>query len=394
MTLFAIGISYKTAPVEVREQLAVAPTRLAETAQQLKIFGDLSEIVLVSTCNRVEIYGVASRPDVIESLLELLARGKTDVRPFTYIHMGDDAARYLFSVASGLDSMVLGETEITGQIKNAYEVAQRAGLTGRVTNCLFQKALQTAKAIRTKTQIGRGATSVGSVAVQLAEKIFGTNFNERTVMIIGAGKMGEACIRHLAKKGLQSIIVANRTIENAEPLAKEVGGRAVNYMDDGLAVMREADIVISSTGCPETILDREDVEAVMRYRPHRPLFLIDIAVPRDIDVEVQGLENVFLYNIDHLEKLIQANVRLREQELIRCREIIEEFTAELAAKLNHGAKPAGCPAPHHFTDNETILAVGPKGTVGTGNGCQDPATYPPAARQTLTMERPTTCTHL
>ncbi len=150
---------------------------------------------------------------------------------------------------------------------------------------------------------GAGATSVGSVAVQLAEKIFAGDFHDKTVMIIGAGKMGEACIRHLVKKGVRSIIVANRTLAHAQELAQDFGGRAVNYMDDGLAVMREADIVVSSTGCPETILDRADVEAVMRQRPNRPLFLIDIAVPRDIAGEVQEVENVFLYNMDDLEQV-------------------------------------------------------------------------------------------
>ena len=202
-----------------------------------------------------------------------------DVSPYIYLHTGEAAARHLFAVASGLDSMVLGETEITGQIKTAYETALAAKLTGRIINGLFQRAFQVVKAIRTKTLIGRGATSVGSVAVQLAEKIFSGDFKDKTVMIIGAGKMGEACIRHIAKNGVKSIIVANRSMESAEALAREFGGRAVNYMDDGLAAMVGADIVVSSTGCPETILDREDVEAVMRQRPNRPLFLIDIAVP-------------------------------------------------------------------------------------------------------------------
>ena len=187
---------------------------------------------------------------------------------------------------AGLDSMVLGETEITGQIKTAYEAARAANLTGRIINGAFQRAFQVVKAIRTKTQIGRGATSVGSVAVQLAEKILGGDFHDKTVMIIGAGKMGEACVRHIAKKGIGSIIVANRSLEHAQELAREFGGRAVNYMDEGLAAMCGADIVVSSTGCPETILDMEDVQVVMRQRPHRPLFLIDIAVPRDIAAEV------------------------------------------------------------------------------------------------------------
>jgi glutamyl-tRNA reductase len=304
-------------------------------------------LVLLSTCNRVEIYGVADQPADLARLPALLSRTDVDVSPYVYVHSGADAARHLFAVASGLESMVLGETEITGQIKIAYEAARSALLTGRVLNAAFQRAFQVVKAIRTKTQIGRGATSVGSVAVQLAEKILGGNFNDKTVMIIGAGKMGEACIRHIAKKGIRSVIVANRTLEHAQELAREFGGRAVNYMDDGLAAMREADIVVSSTGCPETILDREDVDAVMRHRPNRPLFLIDIAVPRDIATEVERLENVFLYNIDHLEQLMRENVRLREQELASCHEIIGQHTAALMARLETapGSIPAAAPAP-------------------------------------------------
>jgi len=343
--LFATGISFKTASVELRERLAIIPSRLAEAAARLKREGDLSEVVLLSTCNRVEIYGVAARSQGLDGLLDLLARpgAETAVGSQAYLHTQEEAVRHLFSVASGMDSMVLGETEITGQVKTAYETAQAAKLTGPITNRLFQKALQTAKAVRTQTQIGRGATSVGSVAVQLAEKIFGAKFGAKTVMIIGAGKMGEACVRHLAKKGAGAVIVANRSIESARELAESIGGRAVNYMDDGLAAMREADIVVSSTGCPETILDREDVEAVMRYRPGRPLFLIDIAVPRDIAAEVEKVENVFLYNIDHLQALIAENVRLREQELEHCRAVIQAQTVELMAKLKEPARkaPAG-----------------------------------------------------
>jgi glutamyl-tRNA reductase len=336
--MFVTGISFKTAPVALREQLAVAPSRLLETAARLKEQGGLSEVALVCTCNRVEIYGVAESADQAAALLASLARTPVDIAAYVYVHREEAAARHLFSVASGLDSMVLGETEITGQIKNAYEASRGAKLTGRVLNCAFQRAFQVVKAIRTKTQIGRGATSVGSVAVQLAEKIFGGDFHDKTVMIIGAGKMGEACIRHIAKNGISSLIVANRSIAHAEELAREFGGRAVNYMDDGLTAMMEADIVVSSTGCPETILDREDVELVMRQRPNRRLFLIDIAVPRDIDPGVQRVENVFLYDIDDLEKMVAENVRTREQEMGPCRQIIEEHTAALMAKIHEPAR--------------------------------------------------------
>lgn len=341
--MFVAGISFKSAPVALREQLAVTPSRLIETAARLKSLGGLSEIVLLSTCNRVEIYGAAPSAEGLVGLLASLSRTEVDLSEYAYVHAGADAARHLFAVASGLNSMVLGETEITGQIKTAYEAAREAKLTGRVINCAFQRAFQVVKAIRTNTQIGRGATSVGSVAVQLAERILGSDFNAKTIMIIGAGKMGEACVRHIAKKGVKSIIVANRSLEHAQELAREFGGVAVDYMDDGLTAMCEADIVVSSTGCPETILDREDVEYVMGRRAHRPLFLIDIAVPRDIAADVDELENVYLYNIDHIERLVNENVRLREQELARCQEIIEEHTAALLAKLNDAAARLNSP---------------------------------------------------
>lgn len=333
MKLFVAGLSYKTAPVELREQLAVAPSKLGCRACRLKVVGGLDEVVLLSTCNRVEIYGVA--PVVngnIKSLFQLLAAFPCDVRDHLYVHEDGEALRHLFAVTSGLDSMVIGETEITGQVKQAYEAARQARLTGRHLNRAFQKAMQAAKDIRTRTGIGRGATSVGSVAVELAEKIFGKTLPQQRVIIIGAGQMGEACLRHLAKRGASSIIVSNRSFDRAEALAGEVGGRAVRF-DDRHAALVEADIVISSTGCPQTILDRVDVEEIMRARRQRPLFLIDIAVPRDVDPDVQSLANVYLYNIDDLETIVRANVRHREQELALCRAILDRRAAALRAQL-------------------------------------------------------------
>jgi len=199
--------------------------------------------------------------------------------------------------------------------------------------------LQTAKEIRTETGIGRGATSVGSVAVELAERIFDGNLGTRTVMIIGAGKMGEACVKHLAKKGARSVLVANRSFERAEHLAAEFGGRAVRF-EDCLSAIAEADIVVSSTGATQTILHRSQIASILPSRGHRPLFLIDIAVPRDIDADVQQLDNVFLYNVDHLENLVRENVRHREQELARCEAIIEDRSSALLAKVAAALEPS------------------------------------------------------
>jgi glutamyl-tRNA reductase len=332
--IFVAGMSYKTAPVEVREQLAVPTSRLRCCGCRLQIGGALSEVVLVSTCNRVEIYGVADEvPRSSEALFRLINPAAANLEPHLFLHEGAEAVRHLFSVTSGLDSMVLGETEITGQIKQAYQAASDAKLTKAVLNRVFQKALQTAKEIRTKTQIGRGATSVGSAAVELAEKIFGSVPGKQTIMIIGAGKMGEACVKHLAKKGNRTVIVSNRSFERAEALAAEFGGKAVR-LDDCFSTMVDADIVVSSTGCPGAVLHREEIETVMKSRRNRRLVLIDIAVPRDIEPEVQSVDGVYLYNIDDLEALVRENVRHREQELAQCQAILERQTAEVLAKVS------------------------------------------------------------
>jgi glutamyl-tRNA reductase len=333
MSVFVAGLSYKTAPVALREQLAVAPSKLGCHGCRLRVVAGLDEVVLLSTCNRVEIYGVA--PTVngnVKSIFQLLAKFPCDVREHLYVHEGEQALRHLFTVASGMDSMVLGETEINGQIKDAYERAHSAGLTGKLLNRAFQKAFSAAKTIRTKTKIGQGATSVGSVAVELAEKIFRHDLSQQTVMIVGAGKMGEACVRHLAKKGAQSILVSNRSFDRAQTLAAEFNGQAIRF-DDCLPAMADVDIVVSSTGCPETILHREQIEKLMTARRNRPLFLIDIAVPRDIDPDVQQIENVYLYNIDDLEAIVRANVRHREHDLAHCFEIIEAQAAALMRKI-------------------------------------------------------------
>jgi glutamyl-tRNA reductase len=331
MKVFVAGLSYKTAPLELRERLAVSPSTPRCSGCRLKIGGDLEEVVLLSTCNRVEIYGVASKVNGnVHGLFRHLGPGRHDIEPYLYIHEGNDAVRHLFSVASGLDSMALGETEITGQLKRAYQNAHASKLTGRILNRAFQTALQTAKEIRTTTQIGRGATSVGSIAVTLAGNIFGGDLSKKTVMIIGAGAMGEACVRHLSKKGARSVLVSNRSFERAEDLANEFGGHAIHF-DACLSAMIEADIVVSSTGCPQTILRTGQIKRVMSARRNRPLFMIDIAVPRDIDADVQHLDNVYLYNIDHLAALARENVRLRERELSRCHEIITKRAHEVMA---------------------------------------------------------------
>jgi glutamyl-tRNA reductase len=333
MKIFVAGLSYKTAPVELREKLAVHASRLHCHGCRLKIRANLSEVVLLSTCNRVEIYGVTSNVNgnVHNIFQHLSASVDSDISPYIYIKEGSQAVHHLFSVAGGMDSMVIGETEITGQVKQAYQTAQQAKLTGRVLNRVFQTALQTAKEIRTQTQIGRGATSVGSVAVELAERIF-KDLADKTVLIVGAGKMGESTVKHLAKRGAKSVLVSNRSFDRAQALAEEFGGRAIRF-EDCLTAMSEADIVVTSTGCPHTILHRAEIEQVMPARRNRPLVLIDIAVPRNIAPDVQDINNVYLYDVDDLEVIVQENVKHREQEVARCRSIIDERTEAVLAKL-------------------------------------------------------------
>ncbi len=341
MNLFVAGLSYKTAPVGVREKLAVHPSRLRCSGCLLKLTSGLSEVVLLSTCNRVEIYGVGERLSRnLHKLFQTLAgHSDVDFTPHLYVKEGRAAVEHLFAVAGGLDSMVLGETEIAGQVKQAYQAAHEAKLTGRIMNRLFQTALQTGKEIRTHTGVGRGATSVGSVAVELAERIFDRNLSAKTVMIIGAGKMGEACVKHLAKKGARSVLVSNRCYDRAVGLAREFGGQAVRF-EECLKGMAEADIVVSSTGCPHTILNRAGIAQVMATRRNRPLFMIDIAVPRDIDADVQQLDGVYLYNVDHLEAIVRENVKARQQELLTCHSIIAERAAEFLAKIASRREPA------------------------------------------------------
>jgi glutamyl-tRNA reductase len=333
MKLFVAGVSYKTTPVELREILAVKQSEIAGKSRRLKSHSELDEIVLLSTCNRVEVYGVAGgSTHCLDSLFQLLSDGQLDFSRSVYVHENLDAASHLFRVASGLDSLVLGETEITGQVKNAYEIARTAGLTGPVLNRTFQTAFQTLKSIRTQTNIGRGPTSIGGVATELVGKIFGDNLTNRKVMIIGAGQMGESCIRHLAKKGAKSIVISNRSFPRASDLAEEFGGRALPF-DRCLQAIADVDIVVAATACPKMLLRRSDLEDLLSARKNRPLFLIDLSVPRNIDPEIECLENAYLYNIDDFQAIVTENERSRRKDLAICERIVRAQAESLMAKL-------------------------------------------------------------
>src|SRR5438105_303578 len=333
MKLFVAGVSHKTAPVEVREQLAVTSSHLVDAAEVLKLFGYLDEAVLLSTCNRVEIYGTTRQSiDSIKPALQLLSSEPVDLDPYIYVHKDAEAARHLFSVAAGLDSMVLGETEITGQIKNAYEIAREAGLTGPVLNRLFQKALQTTKEIRTRTAIGRGTVSIKSAAVELIEKAFSNDLANKSVMVIGAGEMAERSVQLLVKKGVRSIFVSSRSFDRAIDLATRCGGDAVCF-GDCLFEMRDVDVVVTATSSGQTLLVLDDIENLMKARRNRPLLLIDLSVPRNIDPAIGQLDNVTLYNIDDLDALARQGAHARERELATCHQIIEAHVAALVERL-------------------------------------------------------------
>ena len=332
MELLCLGLNHKTAPVEVRERFAVGSNKLGEAANELKNLNGVSEGLVVSTCNRTEFYLVAETADqtfpLLESHLVSKASLNADVDPHFYRMEKSDAARHLCRVVSGLDSMMLGETEIFGQVKQAYQAALEAGATAGVLNRVFQRAFGVGKKVRTDTSIQEGSTSVGNVAVDLAEKIFG-HLKNSEVMILGAGEMSRITAQSLVSRGARSIFVSNRSFDRAEELASEMGGQAVRF-DDWQTVLAKVDIVISSTGAPHAIVQRADVEKVRRARKFRPLFFIDIAVPRDIDPAVGEIEEVYLYDIDTLEQLAEEARKRRLKQIEECEKIID---AELA-KLN------------------------------------------------------------
>ncbi len=329
MQLLALGINHKTAPVELREQAAFAPEILATALRDLTARGVCDEAAIVSTCNRTEVYcGTIHGPELaaLEWFCEYLNLDAAAIQPFVYQHPDEDAVEHVFRVAAGLDSMILGEPQILGQIKDAFAAAHKAGATGKMLNRLFQQTFSVAKTIRTDTAIGASAVSVASAAVTLAKQIF-NELSEQTVLLIGAGDMIELCARHLAEHGIGKVIVANRTQERAELLAREYGAEAISLaeMPDRLS---EADIVISSTASQLPILGKGTVERALKARRRRPIFMIDIAVPRDIETEVGDLNDIYLYTVDDLRDVVEENIKSRQEAAKEAEKIIDIKVAE------------------------------------------------------------------
>ncbi len=321
--IFVIGLNHKTAPVALRERLAFAPASLPGMLAQLRAVAQLEECLVLSTCNRVEIYGaVPALNGSVARVQEFLRRhsGVDGLEPHLYVLQQPQSIEHLFAVASGLESMVLGEGEILGQVKQAYETARAAGTTGRTFNVLFQKALNAAKEVRTLTGIGRGSLSVGSTAVALARKIFG-DLSRHQVLMVGAGKMSRQVLASLTAQGARELLIANRTVERARELTASCNGTALSL--DALAWgLQRADIVISSTAAPQPVVTSELVRRVMGLRHQRPLFMIDIAVPRDVEPSAGHLPNVFLYDIDDLAGVMRASLASRTREVDAGRAIV------------------------------------------------------------------------
>jgi len=327
MELIVIGLNHRTAPIEILERLAFLDDRIETALHQAKSLPSLKENMILSTCNRVEMYAVARETekaifDLKHFLSQFHGLSLKEFERSLYSFIGEEAARHIFRVASSLDSLVVGEPQISGQIKSAYEMAVETKTSGLILHRLLHRAFHVAKRVRTETKIGDSAVSVSSVAVELAEKIFGT-LEKKTVLLIGAGEMCELAARHLVSGGVGKVLVTNRTYERATALAQEFKGEAVPFeeMNQGL---RRVDIVISATDSPQHLILHDQVVKAMKDRKQKPIFFIDIADPRDIEPRVGDVENVYLYNIYDLKKVADENIKDREKEAQKAETIVQD----------------------------------------------------------------------
>ena len=314
MTLTLIGVNHRTAPIELRERIAISRDELAETTRALAVIPGVAECMIVSTCNRVEILAATNGQgtELASFLHRHFGLEAALLAPHIYEHYDQDAVRHLFRVAASLDSMVVGEPQILGQMKEAFAIARACGTVGGQLEHLLQSAFAAAKRVRTETEIGTNSVSIASVAVELAGKIFGS-LHGRTVFLVGAGKMSELAARNLVQQGAGAILVTNRTRERAHQLAEPFKGRVIPY-EQLYDAASEADIIISSTGAPHPIFRREHGQTFMHRRRNRPMFFIDIAVPRDVDPAVNQIEGIFVYDIDDLQQVAAAHIAERSRE--------------------------------------------------------------------------------
>jgi len=327
MELIVIGLNHKTAPIEIREKLAFPEDGIEKALSQVKSLPSLKEDMILSTCNRVEIYAAAQETEkAILDLKGFLSQyhglSLKEFEKNLYLLIGEVAVRHIFRVASSLDSMVVGEPQILGQIKSAYNIAAEVKTSGLILHRLLHRAFHVAKRVRTETKIGNSAVSVSFVAVELAKKIFGT-LEKRTVLLVGAGEMCELAARHLVSGGIEKVLVTNRTYERAVALAQEFRGEPIPFEEIHRG-LRMVDIVISATNSPQYLLYHEEVAKVIKDRKQKPIFFIDIADPRDIEPKVGDIENVYLYNIDDLQKVANDNIQDREKEAQKAEAIVQD----------------------------------------------------------------------
>ena len=339
--LGVVGLSHKTAPIEVRERVAFAEDALAAALRRLVGVPGVGEAMIVSTCNRVELYAGVDDAAALEALRRFLIDERSlpsSLHAHLYAHDGTDALRHLFRVASSLDSMVVGESQILGQVKDAYAIALDAGTLGPVLQRAVPRAFALAKRVRTETDVARNSASVASAAVDLAQQIFG-DLKGRHVLVVGAGKMGDLSARHLKAAGIGELSVVNRTEARAVELAAKLGGKAAPW-DDLDRLLTKVDIVLCSTGATEPVLRRDRVAKAMRVRKGRWLFFIDIAVPRDVDPDVGSVENVYLYDVDALERVVAQNRAARAGEAAEAEAMVDdELKRYHAHELSLGAVP-------------------------------------------------------
>ncbi len=323
MVLILVGVNHKTAPIELRERIAIGREELAEATRALANAPGIGECLIVSTCNRVELLVAAEdeRAPLGDFLSGYFRIERGEIEPHLYEYRDKEAVRHLFRMAASLDSMVVGEPQILGQVKEAFAVARAAGAVGRQLEHLLQSAFAAAKKARTETGIGANTVSIASVAVDMARKIFGS-LQGRTVFLVGAGKMSELAARHLAQQGAGTILVCNRTRDRAARVAEAFGGRVIPF-EQLYEAASEADIVISSTGAPHPIFRREHGQAFLHKRRNRPMFFIDIAVPRDVDPAMNKLDGIFVYDIDDLQQVASAHMEERDRQAIDAEALIE-----------------------------------------------------------------------
>ncbi len=322
MNVLLLGVNHRTAPLEVRERLVYPRGEAATAVQQLKNGGSLGQVMLLSTCNRTEVYAVAEETEPAAARIrELVFAPKIEDRGYVYQQRDRQAIEHLYRVACGLDSLVVGEAQILGQVRDAYELSRASAATGAVLHRLLSGALRVGKRARRETEIGAGAVSVASIAVELSEKVFG-ELSGRRVLLIGAGENGEVCAQHLLGKKIASLTIANRTREKAEALATHLGGEVVAF--DALAeAMGDVDVVVSTTGAPEAVINAKMVREAMRKRDQTALVLLDIAVPRDVDPEVDAIPNVFRFDLDALQEIAAKNLEHRAAEIPRVEALVQ-----------------------------------------------------------------------